>query len=172
VADRSGPSTALVNHSSDGGCGPGAIDAAKLQLTYTKVHRPISGRVGLRLWTWESLCIPPMSQSCCITQVEPYRGFLDPQTDLRLDGRDGSSVQTFAFQVQAYYQGNSCCGDRKLEAMTTILHHDGTFKLTATFGQRIAAVPSFVMGASGEDAQGRHSRPDSRRAARAGLHVV
>jgi len=129
----------------------GLIDAAKLNITYSRVTAPIGGRVGLRLVDVGNIVhAADASGLVVITQLEPITVVFSLPADrlpqLLAPFRAGKSLPVVAFDrdmTRRLAEGVLAAVDNQIDATT------GTVKLKATFPNRDGALfPNQFVNAS------------------------
>jgi len=129
----------------------GLIDAAKLNITYSRVTAPIGGRVGLRLVDVGNIVhAADASGLVVITQLEPITVVFSLPADrlpqLLAPFRAGKSLPVVAFDrdmTKRLAEGVLAAVDNQIDATT------GTVKLKATFPNRDGALfPNQFVNAS------------------------
>jgi len=129
----------------------GLIDAAKLNITYSRITAPISGRVGLRLVDVGNIVhAADASGLVVITQLEPITVVFSLPADrlpqLLAPFRAGKSLPVVAFDrdmTKRLAEGVLAAVDNQIDATT------GTVKLKATFPNRDGALfPNQFVNAS------------------------
>ncbi len=122
----------------------GQVDNAKLQLSYTRISAPITGRVGLRQVDPGNIVrASDVNGLVTITQMHPITAVFSipedrlPEVMLRLAKRDGDTIAVEAWDRE---QRSRLASGLLLTADNAIDPTTGTVKLKAEFGNEDAAL--------------------------------